>query len=168
MGEQRETRLISEWRLARYPNDQHILGCPLGAIDADQVAKLGLGRATKMARPWRLEADCVIIRPGRLIMAEAKIFRPRDGVGDLLVYKPLVLKTPELEAYKDVPVDLVLVIPWVNSVVEELCEAHGVKIDLFSPQWAADFMAEHQKYWTPEYRQARADKLQVRKALGVE
>lgn len=168
MGEQREKRLISEWRAERYPRDPHILGCPLGAVDAEVVAKFGLNRAIKIARPWRLEADCVVTLAGRVIVAEAKIFRPRDGVGDLLVYKPLITITPELQAYKDVPVDLVLVIPWVTKVVREMAEASGIRIDLYSPAWCADYIEEHNKYWTAEYRQARAEKLRVRQALGVE
>jgi len=168
MGEQREKRLISEWRAARYPRDPHILGCPLGAVDSELVAREGLSRAIRIARPWRLEADAVVIRPTRLIVAEAKIFRPRDGVGDLLVYKPLVPLTPELADYKDLPVELVLVVPLVTNVVREMASASGIRVDIFSPAWVADFIEEHQKYWTPEYRQARAEKLQVRKALGVE
>ena len=168
MGEQREKRLITEWRAERYPRDPHILGCPLGAVEAELVAKVGLDRAIRLSRPWRLEADCVVTLPGRVIVAEAKIFRPRDGVGDLLVYKPLVSRTPELAAYKDVAVDLVLVIPWVTKVVEEMAEASGVRIDLFSPAWSAEYMAQHQNYWTAEYRQARAEKKRVIQALGLE
>lgn len=168
MGEQREKRLISEWRQERYPRDPHILGCPLGGVDQELVAKMGQARAIAVSRPWRMEADAVVILPGLLIVAEAKIFRPRDGVGDLLVYKPLIAKTPELAVNKDLPVSLVLVIPWVNRVVEEMCEASGIKIDLYSPAWAAEYMDQHQNYWTAEYRQARAEKKRVIQALGLE
>lgn len=168
MGEQRERRLIAEWRQARYPNDQHIMGCPLGSADPDQVAKVGLTQALKAARPWRLEADCVVIRPGRLIVAEAKIFRPRDGVGDLLCYRPLLARTPELAQYQDVPVDLVLVIPQTTAVIQEMCDQHGIRVDAFCPDWIAAYVQDHNKYWTAEYQSARADRNAVRKALGVE
>lgn len=168
MGEQREKRLISEWRQERYPRDPHILGCPLGAVEAELVGRMGLSRAIAVSRPWRLEADCVVTLPGRVIVAEAKIFRPRDGVGDLLVYKPLIARTPELAEYADRPVDLVLVIPWVTRVVEEMAEASGIRIDLFSPAWCADYIEEHHKYWTPEYQTARQEKKRVIQALGLE
>ena len=167
MGEQREKRLISEWRAERYPRDPHILGCPLGAVDSELVAKEGLSRAIRLARPWRLEADAVVMTPSRLVVAEAKIFRPRDGVGDLLCYKPLVLLTPELEQYKDLPVELVLVVPLVTNVVREMAAASGIRVDIYSPAWVADYIEEHQKYWTPEYQQARQERNAVRKALGV-
>lgn len=168
MGEQRERRLISEWRAARYPLDTHILGCPLGAVQQELVAKIGLARAISMSRPWRLEADCVVATPSKLIIAEAKVFRPRDGVGDLLVYRPLVATTPELAQWLKLPVELVLVIPWVNEVVREMCQAHGIVVDLFAPPWANDFIEEHSKYWTAEYQAARAEKKRLRTALGVE
>jgi hypothetical protein len=168
MGEQRERRLISEWRMTRYPLETHILGSPLGSVQQELVANIGMARAIKMSRPWRLEADCVVATKDKLVIAEAKIFRPRDGVGDLLVYKPLVPKTPELQQYKDLPVELVLVIPWVNEVVREMCAEHKITVDLFAPPWVSDFIEEHSKYWTAEYQAARAEKLRVRTALGVE
>ena len=168
MGEQRERRLISEWRAEKYPRDQHILGCPLGAIQEELVARLGLHRAIKTSRPWRMEADAVVITNGRLVLAEAKIFRPRDGIGDLLCYKPLVASTPELQPYLDRPLQLVLVIPWATQTVEDLCQAHDIRLELFNPLWVADFIESMHKYWTPEYQAARAEKKRLRTALGVE
>jgi hypothetical protein len=168
MGEQRERRLISEWRAEKYPKDQHILGCPLGAIQAELTAKIGLHRAIKASRPWRLEADAVVITSGRLILAEAKVFRPRDGIGDLLCYKGVVAATPELQPYLDRPLELVLVIPWATALVEDMCKASGIRLDIFNPLWVADFIESMHKYWTPEYQAARAEKKRLRQALGVE
>ena len=168
MGEQRERRLISEWALERYPKDRRILSCPLGAIETELVARVGQVRAVKLSRPWRLEVDVIIPTDSRLIVAEAKIFRPRDGIGDLLVYRPQIPKTPELAQYRALPIELVLVAPWDSDYIRGMCEDVGVRLDVFGPSWVADYIEEHHKYWTSEYQAARAERRRVREALGVE
>ena len=168
MSEQRERRLVSEWRLERYPSAAHILECNIGPLPEDLADTYGQTKAAKMFNAWRLVVDCVVILQDRLLLVEGKVFRPRDGVGDLLCYRPLVYLTPELVQYKGLPIELVLVIPWTNSMVNTLCEVNGIRMELFSPAWVQDFVVEHGKYWTREYLAKRAERNRIRKALGVE
>jgi len=168
MGQQRERRLISEWALARYPRDRRILGCPIGEVRTELVSRVGQARAVRLSRPWRLEVDAVIPTADRLVVAEAKIFRPRDGIGDLLVYRAQVWKTPELQQYRDLDLDLVLVSPWESDFILELCRDGGIRLEVYGPPWVADYIEEHHKYWTPEYQAARAEKRRLREVLGVE
>ena len=132
------------------------------------MASLGLRKAVRVGRPWRLEVDALVFADTKLVLAEAKVYNLRDGVGDLLCYRPQIPVTPELQEYKDWPVEMVLVIPWTSDWALEIAETAGVNVDVFCPDWLVDYIEEHHKYWTKAYRQARAEKKAMRKVLGLE
>lgn len=168
MGEQRERRLIAEWRYARYPKEHHQFNAPLGAPEEELVIRYGMPKAVSMSRPWRCEVDCIVFLDHRLLLVEAKVWRPRDALGDLMLYRNLVPDTPELEKYRGFDIELVMVIPWATRRIEAMARAAGVTIDVFAPPWVADFMEQHTRYWTAEYKSAREEKKALRRSLGVE
>lgn len=163
-----ETRLVAEY-LAElvYPNwyrQRQPLGPPLPGT----VEELGLERAIAVSRPWRMEVDAVSVEHGRLVLIEAKVFKIVDGMAKLPLYKALVGSTPELAEHRQLPVVMRLVAPWTSDSMETMARAAGVEVVVFSPAWIRDYVQQYHNYWTAEYRQAREEKMRLRRALGVE
>ena len=168
MAEERERRMISEWALDRHPQDIVRFNLPLGAIPANLPQVTSEGKRTGAARPWRLRADAVVICPDRLRIVEAKILSTKSALGDLLLYRPLVDETPELQMYMPRTIEMVAVVPWESESIQAIARPLGITIDVFEPDWLEEFLGWRHRYWTREYRQAREAKNLMREALGVD
>lgn len=154
----RERRYIVEWAEKRFPDCEKRFNAPLGPIPPSLIEEFGPLKAARMYRPWRPDVDVIIICPNSLILAEAEIKNPRSAIGDLLVYKELVDKTPELQQFLHLHRRFFLVIPWATTWVKETAAANGIEIDIFIPDWIAGYVEELQKYYTKEGRLKREEK----------
>lgn len=168
MGQQRERRLISEYIAERYPRDRVIMGCPLGPAPEKLVATLGPRKALRMVRGLRPEVDALVIRNHQLIMVEAKIRAWVDGIAKLPLYKGLVASTPELEEFREYPIEMRLCFPWYSETIEAAAKNLGVVLDVYHQPWIDEYLEELGKYWSGEYITARAEKKRMREILGVE
>lgn len=163
-----ETRMISEYLLAAYPQYTSIRAVPLGKVDEKLMLDVGYKKALGFSRPYRPEADAVVIMPGALLLIEAKVWNVINGLAKLPLYKALVPVTPELQQYKDLPVVMELVVAHTNSNLEIMAKEHGVAVKLFNPTWLQEVVDGLNKYWTADYRQQRAQKMAMRQTLGLE
>ncbi len=163
-----ETRLVSEYLLATYPKFPSINGVPLGVVDSGLMASYGYKKAIGLSRPFRPEADAVVILPRHLLLIEAKVWNIVNGLAKLPLYKSLVPVTPELKQYLPRDVLMELVVGWTNPNLEIMARDLGVKVKVYCPDWLTQVVADYQAYWTRDYRDARAQKLQLREMYGVE
>lgn len=154
----RERRYIVEWAEARFPECEKRFNVPLGPIPKSIVEEFGPLKAAKIYRPWRPDVDAVIICSDKLIIAEAEIKNPRDAIGDIIVYRDLVAKTPELANYLDRRIEAWIVIPWSTTWVKEVAKERNIHIDLFIPDWIQDYIEELHKYYTKEGRIKREER----------
>lgn len=168
MGQLRERRLISEYIAEKFPKDRVIMGCPLGKPPERLVARLGMHKALRLTRGIRPEVDALVIQDHRLIMVEAKIRAWVDGIAKLPLYKSLVVTTPELEEYKNYPVEMRLCFPWYEETIETAAKNLNVILDVFHKPWIDEYLDELGKYWSREYITARAEKKRMREILNVE
>lgn len=168
MGAQRERRLIGEYIAYKFPKSRVIFGCPLGPVPEKLIATLGPRKALRMARGLRPEVDAVIVQNHRLVLVEAKIMKWLDGIAKLPVYKGLVPTTQELQPYRDYEVEMRLCLPWTSETVEEAAKSVGVTVDVFHRPWVDEYLEELGKYWSEEYRSARAEKRRLREIFGLE
>jgi hypothetical protein len=166
--QQVETRMLSEYLLAAYPQYTSIRAVPLGKVDGKLMADVGYKKALRISRPFRPEADAAVIMPGALLLIEAKVWNVINGLAKLPLYKALVPFTPELQQYKDLPVVMELVVGWTNSNLEIMAREHGVAVKVFSPAWLQDVVDKMHSYWTADYRNQRAQKMAMRETLGLE
>ena len=166
--QRRETQLVAEYLAQRVVPHWCVQGQPLGPALEGLTEAHGLEKALRISRPWRAEVDAVCVEDGRLVLVEAKIFKWRDGLGQLVLYKGLVPTTPELVDHQGKPVVLRLVIPWTSPTVERLAKDHGVEVVVFAPEWVEEYVRSYHNYWTPEYRDLREQKLALRRKWGVE
>jgi len=165
---QRQTLLTAEWMLLQYPQGGYGLNVRLGPAMGDLVAEMGLERALATSAPWRPRVDALAVESQKVVLVEAEIRQPRNAVGHLIVYRGLAAQTPELRAHWGKPVELVLLTPWTNSTIEAMARDAGIRVAVYNPPWIAGYVAELQVYWTREYQQARVQKLELRRQLGVD
>jgi len=157
-----EPKWVSWYIAKRFENALVKPRCPLGPIPEELVKLHGLSKAIKVHRPWRPEVDACVILPDRIILVEAKIQKFMDGISKLPVYKSLIPATPELKAWKDLPVEMRLLIPaeveWVRTAAKKM----DVKIIVDAPDFILKVWEDRDKYWTKplmEEREARKEKL---------
>lgn len=101
-----------------------------------------------------------------LFLIEGKIERLREGIGVLVMYLPLVPRTPELAQYKDYQIHMQLVTPAAAGVYVISAQYYGVEIVQFKPAWIADYWQFRNDRYTAEHRHARQERKTVLENLG--
>ena len=128
----------------------------------------GTPKAIRIYRPWRPEVDALVIMPGALLLIEAKIFKYMDGLAKLPVYKSLVPSTPELQTYRDLPVEMQLLIPVEIPWVKEAADNMDVKVYVWAPDWVKKIWNERDKYWQPRQVFEREKRKKILRDLGFD
>jgi len=165
---ERERRYISEYMLKTFPDAQYQLNVELGPIPKEYVDRYGLGKAAAIFRPTRPRVDAVKWMPGAYYLIEAKLSNIKDGIGDLTYYRGMAARTLDLPFYDKQPIICRLVVPWMIDWIRVAAEEANVEVVVFWADWIADYVKERQHYFTAEYRAARAEKMALRKILGVD
>lgn len=165
---ERERRYISEYMLKTFPDAQYQLNVELGPIPQDYVDRYGLGKAAAIFRPTRPRVDAVKWTPGAYFLIEAKLRNIKNGIGDLTYYRGMAARTPDLPFYDGQPIICRLIVPWMIDWIRVAADEANVEVVVFWAEWIDDYVKERQHYFTAEYRAARAEKMQLRKILGVD
>lgn len=166
--EPRERRFINDYIQSRYPNNRVKYNCPLGLPPERLVASFGLTQSLKLAMGSRLMVDAVVWEDHKLILIEAKIREWVNGVAKLPIYKMLVPSTPELEEFRDWPVDMVLALPYINDYIESTAALVDVRVDMYTSAAVDESMAMVAKYQTPAWKRDQAQKRETRERLGLD
>ncbi len=140
--QQRERRLLAEWLARRYPHDRVQQQVRLGAI-TPTIGTDGLSPGELAALGvFRRYADALIFLADRLILVEASI-PPHPGyISQLALYRHLLPLTPELIAFRALPVEMVYLVAIEDPVVTALARDAGIKVEVFRPAWVLDYLAE--------------------------
>lgn len=161
-----EPRWVSEYCSKFYPDKVVRYRVPLGPIPEELVRLYGLEKAIRMYRPWRPEADALVIDKDRLILIEAKVHKIMDGLSKLPMYKSLIQHTPELAPFKHLPIEMQLLVvkaiePWIT-----LAKEYGVKLIEWAPTWVQEYFLQRDLYWTRESVELRERRKEILKRLG--
>lgn len=169
MIQQRERLLLSEYIRLHLQGMIVRQNCPLGLVPESLVADFGPRAALRIARKMRPEVDALVIAPDKLILIEAKVIRWVDGISKLPLYAALIPDTPELVQYKDRPVVMRLIMPYVQDNMLSVAKRMGVEVVEFTtPEVDQYVQVEIPKYSTAEYKRNRAEILRQREILGVQ
>jgi hypothetical protein len=160
--------MVSEYLLKQYSNYPTINAVPLGRVEESLMASQGYQRALGLSRPYRPEADAIVVLPNYLVLIEAKVWNVINGLAKLPLYKSLIPTTPELQKYLPREVLMEVVVGWTNANLETMARGLSVKVVVYSPPWLTEVVNGMHNYWTAEYRQERERVLQSRKQLGLE
>lgn len=164
----REPRYVAEYVMTRFPRSRAVFNVPLGAVPAELVAEHGAQGAAARFRPFRPRIDALVWDGGGLILLEGEIDTPRNGISDLLFYRPLVDQTPELAEAAALPRRLLLVIPWLPDWLQHAASSWGLEVEVYAPAWMADHVRKTQEYHTQPWRERRAARAQVLRAQGLD
>lgn len=168
MGKPRERQFIVDYITARFPNKRVIFGCPLGPVPEKLIATWGRAKALKVARGLRPEVDALVFDDQTLIFVEAKIREWLDGISKLPVYAKMTDDTPELQEVRERKRRMVLAIPYTSETMESAARAAGVEVDVFTTPDVENYLRETEKYWTPEWKHAQAERKRLLQLLGLE
>lgn len=146
---------------AHYPEQTYYIQYALGPLPLG-VTDPGL------ARPWLRKVDGLVILEKSIDLLEMKIWSVWDGIDKLPVYKAAVPHTPWLGFYKDFPVNMILVVPKLNPVVQATADLLGIKVELYTAPWLDEILQHIDWLYTAEGRKASAQKRQMRSWLGLE
>lgn len=166
--QERERRYISEYLLETWPEGDYQLNVELGPIPPDYVDRLGYGKAAALFRPTRPRVDAVKWTADAYYLIEAKIRGIKNGIGDLTYYRGIIPSTRDLPFYDGQPIICRLIVPWSLDWILTAAIASEVDVVVFYQDWIGNYVREIQHYFTPEYREQRAEKLRLREILGVE
>jgi len=163
-----EPRWVSEYVATYYKDFPARFRVPLGSALPGTAETMGEEKGLAFSRPWRPEIDAIVILPRHLILVEGKIFKVMDGLSKLPIYKSLIPLTPELREYRDLTVEMQLLVvrplPWI----EQAATQNDIKIVTWAPDWLIKIWEERDKYWTREEVLKREERKKTLKALGYE
>ena len=163
-----ETRMVTEYIVKNYSKFPSINAVQLGKIDHELMASAGYKKAIGLSRPYRPEADAIVILPNYLLLIEAKVWNVINGLAKLPLYKSLIPFTPELAQYMPREILMELVVGTTNSNLEIMAKDMGVAVKVYSPPWLQEVVQSMNLYWTADYQKERQRIIEMRKNLGVE
>lgn len=164
----REPRYVAEYVITRFPRSRVMFNVPLGPVPNELVAEHGAAGAAARFRPFRPRIDALVWDGPDLVLLEGEIDTPRNGISDLLFYRPLLDATPELAEAATLPRRLMLVIPWLPDWLQQTAAGYGLEVEVYAPAWMADHVRRTQEYHTQPWRERRAARRQVLAAQGLE
>ncbi len=168
MSEERERRYVAEYCAATFPGGNFQLNVPLGPLNERLVQAQGIDRAAAALRPFRRRIDAVAWGDPTYILIETKIRDPLEGLGRLQTYRDLAAETPDLPNYAGQPLEMRLVVPQSLDWVILSAKKAGINLVVFWQDWIAQYTLDRNLYFTREYREARARKLEARKILDLD
>jgi len=132
--------MVNEW-LAKTQSGKKTmtrvrLGSPKSAIPRADLAP----EEAAMIGSWRRWADAIILEEDRVTLIEAAI-RPNPGkISQLELYKMLMPVTPELRAWKGLPIDMILLYAIEDPATIYLARSKGIKCIEYKPTWLPAYL----------------------------
>ena len=91
---------------------------------------------------WRRYPDAILFTPSTVTIVEASV-KPDPGKISLLdLYARLFPLTPEFAGWTAVPIEKLLVFGLPDPVLEQVAREHGVRVEIFQPQWVRDYILQ--------------------------
>lgn len=137
----REMRMVSEYIAKYFPGSITMSRVRLGATSPDLLPADLSDAEKRMLTVWKRWADAIVITRTRLILIEGKILPDPGVISQLLLYKELLMHTPELQQYLDRDVELQLVMAIEDPLVSKLARDQGIKVTIFTPDWIGEYVS---------------------------
>lgn len=136
----REMQMLTEWLTKTQRGKRWLtrvrLGSPKPAIPRPYMSV----EEKAMIGAWRRWADAVILEDDKVTIVEAAI-RPQPGkISQLELYQMLFPHTPEYEAWRGVPIHLLLLYSIEDSATILLARRKGIKCVQYVPLWLPAYL----------------------------
>ena len=100
-----------------------------------------------MLRRSNRYADAIVVTPVAIYIIEAKMVAVAGALAQLEEYYALAPLSPELKPFLPRTIRMMLLVAVDDNYVHTAAELKGIEVVIFSPQWAADYVAD--KYMRP-------------------
>uniref|UniRef100_A0A6M3X4U9 Uncharacterized protein n=1 Tax=viral metagenome TaxID=1070528 RepID=A0A6M3X4U9_9ZZZZ len=137
---QRERRYVPEYVNEKYPERVAVFYNMAVGPAPKELYKANPEIPLAHFRRWRFWIDAVVILKDRMVLLEGKLRKPAEGLGQLLLYRALLPQTPELEPYKWLSIEMVLVTPRPDPRVIGVANSLGINIVIWSKPWVQDYL----------------------------
>jgi len=136
----RELRLISEYLAKYYGKYPTYTRVRLGAIHPDLLLPELTPEERRMLSVWKRWADAVVVTPTKLILIEGAIFPDPGDISKLLLYRELLKVTPEFEEWRDLPIEMQIVVAIEDPLLSKIARESGILVRVFKPPWIKDYL----------------------------
>jgi hypothetical protein len=137
---QRERRYVPEYVDKTYPERVAVFyNMAVGPAPEDLTSRYP-DMPLEQFRRWRFWVDAIVVLKDRVILIEGKIRTIAGAVGQLLLYRNLLPKTPEMAPYKALPVEMLLVTARPDPRIIEMAASSGIRVDIYRPDWILDYL----------------------------
>jgi len=136
----REMQMLAEW-IAKTQQGKRVLqrvrlGSPSSSVPTAEMGPEEMA----MVGVWRRWADAVILEDKGVTIVEAAI-RPQPGkISQLELYAMLFPHTPEMEAWKGLPISLLLLYAIEDPATILLARGRGILCIEYKPSWLPAYL----------------------------
>ena len=125
-GQQKESVLVTQW-IAKF----HRTALQWRRVRLGQVATKAEAKYYKVILRW---ADAIFAEDGEVNIVEGKLRPDLGAIGQLEGYKDLFKVTPEFSQYKNWPVRMILLSPYLDLNIAELCKKKEITYEIWEPE----------------------------------
>jgi hypothetical protein len=132
--------MLAEWLVKFHSSERWLMRVRLGSPKPETpVSELTLEERA-MVGSWRRWADAVILGVEKVTIVEAAI-RPDPGkISQLELYALLFPHTPELAAFRDLPLSLLLLYAIEDPATVLLARQKGIEAVEYKPLWLDSYL----------------------------
>jgi len=123
VGQQSEAKLVTRW-LAKF----HRTAPQWKRVRLGQVATKDEAKFYKVILRW---ADAIFLEDGQVWIVEGKLRPELGAIGQLEGYAKLFPVTPEFSMYKEWPVRMILLSPYLDLNIAELCKDKNITYEIW-------------------------------------
>lgn len=137
-----ERRYIVEWVEKNHPQPlARLYNVRLGTV-SPEIRASAPGQPESFFKTSLSYADSVVVTEDELLVIEAKIYTPENGIAQLNRYARLVPTSPDLKMWASRPVKKILV-TWRGTmpIIDE-ANHNGVTVVIFRPAWIEPILRE--------------------------
>jgi len=131
MTEHVEKAVLNAYLTMTYPSLLTWKNVRLGPVPPSSFLQIMPEEAAKYTKQFRYFADAIVCDTRKIVIIECKVRMPAAAIGQLKIYRDYFQKTPEFAAYKELPVELELVVVRDDLQVRETCLKEGIRFVVF-------------------------------------
>ena len=120
----KETDMLNAWLWDKHRFDTQWRRVRLGVLPTKELARIYM----TLLR-W---VDAIYLKDGVVFIVEAKLRSEPGALGQLKLYEQLFKNTPEFDAYKNWPIQKVLLTAVMDLNMAELCSKENIEYELYT------------------------------------
>ena len=141
MTEQRERRYIVDYCRTKFPNATIFYNFKLGGVPSSLHRDPNVAENPNIAMPWARYVDACVILPDKMLLIEAKLPAKLEAVAQLMLYRQLVPKTPQLSQYLNRVLELRIVTARPDPELVRFANEQGIQVEIYQPDYAMEYLA---------------------------